>query len=193
MNQRRWVALDRDGTIIVERHYLSDPRQVELNPGAASGLRMLRGMGLGLVVITNQSGIGRGLFDQARLNMIHKRLCKLLEAEGVHLDGIYYCPHKPEDDCLCRKPRPGLLEQAARELGFAPGACFVVGDKESDIELGRRIGATTLLVRSGYGASVDSGTAVTPDYVAEGLEEVAQTIQSIIASDGGSTQRISQV
>ena len=87
MTRRRFVVLDRDGTIIVEGQYLSDHRQVELIPGAASGLRQLSEMGLGLVVITNQSAVARGFFDQARLDLIHQRLCELFEAEGVHLDG----------------------------------------------------------------------------------------------------------
>jgi D-glycero-D-manno-heptose 1,7-bisphosphate phosphatase len=93
MSQRRFAVLDRDGTIIVERHYLSDASQVELIPGVAGGLRHLREMGLGLIVITNQSGIGRGFFDQARLDLIHQRLRELLQAEGVNLDDIYSCPH----------------------------------------------------------------------------------------------------
>ena len=97
MLPQRFVILDRDGTIIVERCYLSDPAQVELIPGAGAALRQLSEIGLGLVVITNQSGIGRGYFDRSRLDLIHRRLCELLEAEGVRLDGIYTCPHVPED------------------------------------------------------------------------------------------------
>jgi D-glycero-D-manno-heptose 1,7-bisphosphate phosphatase len=186
MTPRRFVVLDRDGTIIVERHYLSDPAQVELLPGAASALRQLRELGLGLVVITNQSAIGRGFFDRERLGLIHARLCELLEAEGVHLDGNYFCPHKPEDNCACRKPRPGLMELAARELGFTRQACFVIGDKDSDIELGRRVGATTFLVRTGYGAQVAADITVTPNYVVDDLAEAAQTIRRILATEGGS-------
>lgn len=186
MTQRRFVALDRDGTIIVERHYLSDPAQVELIPGAANALRQLSDLGLGLVVITNQSAVGRGFFDQRRLHLIHERLHGLLGAEGVHLDGIYFCLHRPEDNCNCRKPQSGLMELAARELGFTPQACFVVGDKESDIELGRRVGATTVLVRTGYGASVAGNHKAAPDYVVDDLGEAARTIQGILASEEGS-------
>ena len=185
MKRRRFVVLDRDGTIIVERQYLSDPRQVELIPGAASGLRQLSEMGLGLVVITNQSAVGRGFFDQARLDLIHQRLCELLNAEGVHLDGIYVCPHTPEDACPCRKPRPGLLELAAQELGFDPQACFVVGDKACDIELGQRVGATTFLARTGYGAQVAAESTVTPDYVVDDLWDAAQIIECLLSADKG--------
>lgn len=178
VGRRRFVVLDRDGTVIVERHYLSDPDQVELIPGAAGGLRQLRAMGLGLVVITNQSAIGRGFFDEARLEQIHQRLRELLAAEGVQLDGIYFCPHLPDEDCGCRKPRIGLIERAATELDFDPAAAFVIGDKPCDIELGRSVGATTLLVRTGYGASVEGATPA--DYVVDGLEEAAPVIRELL-------------
>ena len=118
MNRQRFVVLDRDGTIIVEHHYLSDPDRVELLPGVAEGLCQLTQMGLGLVVITNQSAVGRGFFDLARLNLIHQRLYALLETEQVHLNGVYFCPHTPQENCPCRKPRPELLELAGKELGF---------------------------------------------------------------------------
>ena len=139
----RFVVLDRDGTLIVERHYLSQPGQVELIPGAADGLRRLCRMGLRLVVITNQSGIARGYFDEAAVFRIHRRLRDLLQAEGVGLGEIYVCPHVPEDGCRCRKPEAELLERAARDIGCDPRAAFVIGDKACDVELGRRVGATT--------------------------------------------------
>lgn len=180
MPQRRFVVLDRDGTIIVERHYLSDPNHVELIPGAAEALRQLRESRLGLVVVTNQSGIGRGFFDEERLDLIHQRLHQLLEAEDVCLDGIYFCPHTPEDNCSCRKPRTGLLKLAVKDLDFDPRACFVIGDKASDIEMGQRIGATTLLVRTGYGAEVAREGTATPDYAVSGLLEAAQVIQRML-------------
>lgn len=183
MTRRRFVLLDRDGTIIVERHYLSNPSGVELTPGAARGLRQLREMGLGLAVITNQSAIGRGFFDEARLELIHRRLCKLLAAEGVYLDGIYFCPHTPDDGCSCRKPKTGLVEMAAQELDFDPQDCFVVGDNACDIELGQRVGATTFLVRTGYGAQVTAEGAANPDYVVDDLRDVAQVIERLLAAD----------
>ncbi len=183
VRRRRFVVLDRDGTIIVERHYLSDPDQVELIPGAAEGLRQLRAMGLGLVVITNQSAIGRGYFDEARLEFIHQRLRELLAAEGVQLDGIYFCPHLPDAHCECRKPRPGLMERAAGELGFAPAAAFVIGDQPCDVEMGQSVGATTFLVRTGYGAQVEAEGAVIADYVVDGISEAAQGIQDILTTD----------
>ena len=180
----RFVALDRDGTLIEEQHYLSDPDKVRLAPGAAQGLRLLREMGVGLVVLTNQSAVGRGFLDMARLELIHQRLLSLLEAEGVRLDGIYYCPHTPQDDCLCRKPSPGLMELAAAELGFDPKECFVIGDKPCDIELGQRVGAITFLAQTGYGAQVAREATASPDYTVADLQEAAQVIQRILNDRG---------
>ena len=182
MTQRRYVVLDRDGTVIVERHYLSAPEQVELIPGVVSGLRQLRELGLGLIVITNQSALGRGFFDQGRLDAIHERLRELLRLEGVDLDGIYVCPHKPEDGCSCRKPRTGLLDLAARELGFDAQSSFVIGDKPCDIELGQRAGATTLLVLTGYGTQVSLERKITADYTVASLSEAAQVIRHLLAA-----------
>jgi D-glycero-D-manno-heptose 1,7-bisphosphate phosphatase len=181
---RRFVLLDRDGTIITEKHYLSDPEGVELIEGAAEGLRRLRGMGLGLAIVTNQSAIGRGYFDRARLGEIHQRLLGLLETEGIAIDGIFFCPHTPDDECSCRKPRPGLIEQAAAALDFVPSQSFVVGDMKSDVELGRGVGATTLLVRSGYGARTESEGDASPDHVVDGLDEAASVIERALLATG---------
>lgn len=181
MSQQQYVLLDRDGTIIKECHYLCDPDQVELLPGAAEGLRFMAEMGLSLVAITNQSGIGRGFFTESRLFQIHQRLRELLALEGVFLKDIYYCPHLPEDNCQCRKPRIGLIEIATNQLGFQPQESFVIGDKPCDIELGERIGATTVLVRTGYGAEVAAQNVVNPDFVVENLWEAALAIQNKIA------------
>ena len=177
------MALDRDGTVIAERHYLSDPEQVELLEGAADGLRRLRALGLGLVLVTNQSAVGRGYFDLARLEEIHRRLRELLDAEGVALDGIYYCPHTPDAGCACRKPRPEMLRAAARELGFDPAQAFVVGDKECDVELGRGVGATTLLVRTGYGARLADEGKASADYVVDDLTEAARVVERLLAAE----------
>jgi D-glycero-D-manno-heptose 1,7-bisphosphate phosphatase len=177
---RRYVLLDRDGTIIVERNYLSDPDQVELIPGAAEGLRTLSRMGLGLLIVTNQSGIGRGYFDAARLAEVHERMCGLFADRGVALDGIYVCPHAPEDGCACRKPRAGLITRAAAEHGFEPAEAFVVGDKASDIALGRQVGACTFLVRTGYGAQHETAERTRPDYVVDDLFEATRIIGRLV-------------
>ncbi len=176
MSAPRFVVLDRDGTILVKHHYLADPDRVELLPGAAEGLRRMRALGFGLVVITNQSAIGRGLLDWPRLERIHDRMKALLAVEGVELDGIYSCPHLPEAGCGCRKPEPGLLDRAAAEWGFDPRAGFVIGDNVCDVELGLRAGATTLLVRTGEGAGVEAAQAAHPHFIVNDLTEAAQRL-----------------
>lgn len=181
--RRRFVLCDRDGTINVEKHYLSDPDQIQLLPFAASGLRQMAMMGLGLVVVTNQSAIGRGMFDSDRLNAIHDRLRELLRVEGVELDGIYHCPHIPEDGCACRKPAPGMIEQAASDLGFQSEDAFFIGDKICDIDAGRAAKATTLLVRTGYGSEHEANEACRPDFVVDDLASAADVIQHAISID----------
>lgn len=149
--QERAIFLDRDGTINVDKHYLNDVDQLELLPGAAAGLRRLSDLKFKLVVVTNQSGIERGLITPHQLASIHRRLHQILEDEGVILDGIYVCPHEPASRCRCRKPEIGLAVQAARDFAIDLAASFVVGDKLADIELGNRIGARSILVETGYG------------------------------------------
>jgi histidinol-phosphate phosphatase family protein len=142
-----WATfLDRDGTIVVDKHYLSDPDGLELLPNAIEGLRDLRELGARLVVVTNQSGVGRGYFPAEAVEPMHERLRELLAAGGVELDGIYVCPHAPDDGCACRKPGSALFEQAAEELDVDLGDSVVIGDKDADVEAGRRIGATSILV-----------------------------------------------
>jgi len=179
--QRRFVVLDRDGTIIEEREYLSEPEQVRLIPGAAAALREMRRMGFGLVVITNQSGVRRGFFDRAQLERVHERFKQLLDREGVHLDGLYVCPHKPDDNCPCRKPKLGLLQNAAEDLGFNMADSIVIGDKACDIEMGRTAGALTFLVRTGYGAQIE--TAVAADFVVNDVEAATESIRRLAATD----------
>ena len=175
----RAALLDRDGTVIADCGYLADPEGVEILPGAAEGLARMRSFGLGLAVLTNQSGIGRGYFDAARLGAIHVRMEELLEARGVRLDGIYYCPCHPDRGCACRKPRTGLVSEASAELGFDPSRSFVIGDKGSDIQMGRAVLARTFLVRSG--ATIDGEAAQErPDYVVETLLDAATRIEEIL-------------
>jgi D-glycero-D-manno-heptose 1,7-bisphosphate phosphatase len=175
---KRYVILDRDGTIIEERHYLSDPDEVRLLPNATAGLRRMRDAGWGLLVVTNQSAVGRGMFTEARLAEIHARMEELLLAEGVRLDGIYYCPHMPEHLCRCRKPEPGLIAQAAGQLGFNPVDSVVIGDKRCDIDLGRRIGARTVLVRTGYGVQEEATGTVGADAVEDDLVAAAERLNA---------------
>lgn len=175
---KRFVILDRDGTINREVHYLSKTWQVELCPGAGEGLRQMKNMGLGLAVVTNQSGLARGLFSEKDLVAIQKRFDQLLADYGVALDGFYYCPHKPNENCACRKPLPGMIEKAAVELKFKPSEAFVIGDKPCDIELGQRVGATTILVLTGYGKDYTNASELAPNHVVDDLLGAAEVIRS---------------
>lgn len=179
-SRHAFVLLDRDGTIIHDSHYLSDPDGVELLPGAALGLRKLRESGFGLLVVTNQSGIGRGYFTQEDMHAVHARLEEILRAQGVVLDGFLFCPHAPpkpgETGCDCRKPLPGMGNQAMRHYGMVPEQSFMVGDKACDVDFGRNCGLRTVLVRTGYGAKQEADNACAPDYVADDLGQAADWI-----------------
>lgn len=173
---KTYVLLDRDGTLIVDRHYLADPNGVELLPNATAGLRRLRELGCGLVVTTNQSGVGRGLIPLDALTQIHARLSAMLAAEGITLDGIYSCPHVDDDGCECRKPRAGMAQRAAREHGFDLRRAYVIGDREPDVGLARAAGATSILVRTGGGRETERDGQCTPDHTADDLLAAAEWI-----------------
>jgi D-glycero-D-manno-heptose 1,7-bisphosphate phosphatase len=140
------IVLDRDGTLVIDRGYLDDAAGLAFAAGAPEALKALYGHGYRLVVITNQSGVGRGLFPIERVHEMNARLRTMVEEAGARLEGIYFCPHEPEARCACRKPALGLLMQAAAELKFDPASAVVIGDKESDIEFGRLAGAKTILI-----------------------------------------------
>lgn len=178
--KKRFVLLDRDGTLLIHRPYLSHPNQVELIPGAIEALKEFKKMGLGIVIITNQSGIGRGYFDLETLEKIHQRLVELLSKEDVFLDDIYFCPHTPEDNCLCRKPKLELIEQAAKKHHFDPKLSFVIGDNKSDLELGKNIGALTILVRTGDGAEVEKEQDLNLDFAVDSLVETIPIIKGYL-------------
>ncbi len=179
----RAAILDRDGTIIADRDYISDPAEVALLPNAAPGLRRLAALGLRLVVVTNQSGIGRGCFDESQLAAVNNRMEELLRDEGIEIAGIWHCPHRPDDGCSCRKPNTGLVDQAAEALGFDSGQAVVIGDKASDIELGKRLGAATILVRTGDGAETVASGAAEHDRFAHDILDAADFVAGIIEQD----------
>lgn len=146
------LFLDRDGVVIIDRGYIGDPAQVELIPGAAATMKAARSAGYLLIGVSNQSGLGRGLFTAEDLNLVMARVVELLAAEGAAFDGFHYCPHAPNDFCRCRKPAPGLLDEAAKSCRWDRGRSWVVGDKASDVAFGRDNGLGAVLVRTGYGA-----------------------------------------
>jgi D-glycero-D-manno-heptose 1,7-bisphosphate phosphatase len=174
---RRFVLLDRDGTINEEDGYVLAPNQLRLIPGAAEAIRDLRGLGLGIVVLTNQSPVGRGWITPAQLDAIHLRLRALLHDAGADVDAIEHCPHAPDDGCGCRKPRTGMVERAAAELGFDPGEAFVVGDHARDVAMGRAVGARTILVMTGHGHDELPGARPYADHVVADLAAAAVLIR----------------
>ncbi|MBD3235149.1 MAG: HAD-IIIA family hydrolase [Candidatus Eisenbacteria bacterium] len=151
--KRPAVFLDRDGVLVRLVPYLSRVHQLELYPGVAPALATLERAGFALVVVTNQSALARGLLTWPELQRIHRKLREMLHAGGVVLDGIYVCPHHPRwhGPCPCRKPEPGLLLQAADDLGLDLASSYLVGDRLDDVEAAARAGATGILVKTGYG------------------------------------------
>lgn len=174
------VFLDRDGTLNKDPGYLNQPDAVQLLPGVGPAVARLNGAGYRTVVVTNQSGIGRGLIEPYALKAIHLRLRQLLAEEGAWLDGIYFCTHRPEEGCRCRKPAPGLIEQARREMGLGAGKSFVVGDKASDVELAKNVDATAVFVLSGDHPAEQlakmADRNLVPDYTARDLADAVEWI-----------------
>lgn len=146
------ILLDRDGTLIEERHYLRDPDLVALIPGAAAPMRRLTELGCRFYLASNQSGIGRGILTEQDYVAVHARLETVLLAEGIALGGAAFCPHAPDEDCACRKPRTGLWRELARRFDLHPEHTVMIGDKAADIRFGQAIGcAETVLVLTGHG------------------------------------------
>jgi len=151
------VFLDRDGTIIVDRHYLSDPDQVELIPGAAEALQRLTRAGFPLFIVTNQSGIGRGLYSVKDMRRVNARLLELLRPFGVQFEHIFYAPESPETPSRGRKPSPQFLLDAARQWELDLSRSYMAGDKLSDVECGLNAGVRrAILVRTGYGRQTEA-------------------------------------
>jgi D-glycero-D-manno-heptose 1,7-bisphosphate phosphatase len=153
------VFLDRDGTLLEEAGYLDRLERLVFFPFAIDAVRLLNRAGLPVVIITNQSGIGRGLYEEAFVHETHAAMTERLTAAGARIDAYYYCPHHPEatvdryrQQCECRKPGAGLLRSAARDLDLDAARSFVIGDKWTDVQAGIAAGARGILVRTGYGA-----------------------------------------
>jgi len=147
------VFLDRDGTMIVEQHYLRDPELVQIFPGAGSALKSLQDRGFLLFIVTNQSGIGRGYFSEEDMHRVHERLLRELEREQVHIEHIYYAPEAPDQPSRGRKPSPAFLLDAQKQFGIDLGRSYIIGDKLIDLECGWNARVKMpLLVRTGYGA-----------------------------------------
>jgi histidinol-phosphate phosphatase family protein len=177
LDRKRAAFVDRDDTIIADVKYCDDPSEVHLLAGAAEGLRLLSQAGYFVVIVTNQSGVGRGYFDDVQLGAVHARLREELRANGADYDALYYCPHLPEDNCSCRKPRPGLLLRAASELSLDLNSSYMIGDNERDIEAGKTAGTSTVLVRAGKKISKKLHEVHLPaDIEASSIEDAARII-----------------
>lgn len=173
------IFLDRDGTVNEEREYIAHPDEVVLIPGSAEALREAQQAGYKIVIITNQSAIARGFITEEDLRKIHDRLTHILASSGVHIDGIYYCPHHPDfgvppyrTACACRKPMPGMILQAAADHAIDLSRSFMIGDRIIDLQTGIGAGTTAILVRTGYGSTDERNlhrSSVAGTYVADDL------------------------
>ncbi len=149
MGKQAAVFVDRDGTLNRDVDYLSSPDQFELFPDVAASVRRLNLAGLKVIVVTNQSGIARGYFLLADLHSIHRKLQDCLAQSRAWLDDVLFCPHHPDDGCWCRKPNPGMIEQALARYPIDVSKSYIVGDRHIDIELAHRVGAKSVLVMTG--------------------------------------------
>lgn len=177
---QRAVFLDRDGTVFEDMEFSVAPEKVRVLPGAVEGLRKLQDAGYVLIIITNQSGVARGLFDESGLQAIHEHMVGMLAERGVRIEAVYYCPHYPEGavpsyavKCDCRKPRPGMLLRAAAEHGIDLSRSWMVGDRPADVGVGRAAACRTVRVLTG-GQPVEGDPE--PDFLARDLDAAAEFI-----------------
>ena len=180
MPDRAAVFVDRDGCLTEEVGYVNHVSRIRLLPRTADAIRRLNGAGVPAVMVTNQAGIARGYFTEALLHAVNAEMVRQLAAAGARLDGLYVCPHHPSEGeppyrmiCDCRKPRPGLLQRAARDLRLDLAGSVMVGDKISDVAVGQSVGAAGVLVLTGYGRGEwehqRAQWTSKPDHVAEDL------------------------
>jgi histidinol-phosphate phosphatase family protein len=182
----RAVLCDLDGTLIVDRSLSGNTDMVRPMPGVVKNIAKLRSRGLAIGLVTNQSGVARGYYPESTVHAVHAKLEHLLSKQGVKLSGIYYCPHHPERgfageradlkiECACRKPKPGLVEQAVRDLNLDLTASWLIGDSTTDIETARNAGLKSILVRTGY-AGADGRYSSKPDFIFDNLNQAVHFI-----------------
>jgi histidinol-phosphate phosphatase family protein len=173
------VFLDRDGTIIFDKHYLRFPKQVKVYSFAAAAINKLRAAGFKIIVVTNQSGIGRGMFSQDDYEKVNKRFIRALKEKGAKVDAVYHCPHVDEDRCSCRKPAIGMAVAAAKKFNIALDKSYAVGDSARDVELGFIMGAKGIMVLTGHGKKQRGkikNSKIKPLAVCKNLEKAADFI-----------------
>jgi D-glycero-D-manno-heptose 1,7-bisphosphate phosphatase len=180
------VFLDRDGTIGEELGYVNHIDRFQMFPYAAEAIRELNQANIPVIVVTNQGGIARNIFPESLVHEVHKKMIAELAAGGAHVDAIYFCPHKSEDTCECRKPNPGLLHRAAREHSLDLAASWIVGDRYGDLEMGHTTASRGILVMTGYGRGEYELHRATwsrqPDALAENLRDA---VHLILRNGGG--------
>ena len=187
MTRRRAIFMDRDGTVCEEVGYVNHLDRIRLLPRSAAAVRLANEAGFQTVIVTNQAGVARGYFDEELVHDVHDAVRRQLAEGGARVDGIYYCPHHPEvgaapyrAECDCRKPKAGMLLRAREEMGIDLAASYMVGDSVKDLGAGRAVGATTVLVLTGYGRGEFQHQShrwtVHPDHVSEDLQDAVQWI-----------------
>jgi len=176
MTKRPAIFLDRDGTLVEEVNYLSRVEDLRLFPFSADAVRRLKEAGFLIIVVTNQSGIGRGIYTEAEMHAIHEAIQN--ELNGA-IDAFYFCPHLPCDGCDCRKPKLGMIEAAARDLEIDVENSWMIGDKKIDVETGLSAGMRTALVLTGYGTQHKGSLEQLPEIMEDDLEAVAAEVVRI--------------
>ena len=175
------VFIDRDGTLIHERHYLRTVKGLRLFAGAVKAMKLLKEAGFKLIMVTNQSGIGRGYLTEATLARIHAHLEKMLKKQGVSFDGVYYCPHHPDVKCSCRKPNLGMVRAAQRRFGLDLKRSYVIGDHVNDFLLAQNMKGTGIFVLTGHGKHEQekirkSKGVLRPDHIEKNILTAARLI-----------------
>lgn len=173
------VFLDRDGTINKEVGYLASVNEFEFLPEVIKALKILSSTDYRIIILTNQSGIARGYLNEKTLKRIHEKMCDDLENEGVRIDGVYYCPHHPDEKCECRKPNIGLIKKAKEDFNLNLKESYMIGDSTRDIKTGMNAGCKTILVETGY-AGRDGLYKVNPDHNVSNLFEAIKIIKNEI-------------
>ena len=186
-DERPALFVDRDGTLNEELGYLSDLSRMRLLPGVGAAVRAANGAGWPVVVVSNQSGVARGYFTEDFAEQSGRHIRELLHRQGAQISGYYFCPHHPEGQppynvvCPCRKPEPGMLQRAARELGVSLNGAYMIGDRATDMATGASLGLTPILVRTGLG--VEAETDLPPDFTARGgriFDDLPQAIGQLL-------------
>lgn len=173
---KRAAFLDRDGTVNIDPGYIGKPDDMKLFPNVGRAIKKLNDNGFLVFIVSNQSGIGREYFTEQDLYRVHEKFLELLGESGAVIDGIYYCPHKPDEGCKCRKPQTGLIDQPCSDFDIDLKNSFVVGDRDKDLEMAENAGVKSVLVRTGYGEKESKELTAPCDYIADDLNDAVSWI-----------------